>query len=657
MPLNRLTGAACVAAALFLTLCPPVPAETSQPADASSSANSTTGKSPAQKPAEAPIEIVVTATRTATPAEKTGASVTVINRKQIEDQQLHTLVDALMQVPGVAVAQSGTPGQVTGLFIRGAATEHTNVLIDGRRLPFNLAGSYNIESMTLDDVERIEVVRGPMSAVQGGSAIGGSVNIITRSGQGLDKPEASASFEGGSFGTFDETVSARGAVKGFDYSVQASRFDSDFQRNNNQTRLTNLNTHEGCRINDQLYADLLVLYNVNDSGDPNSITKPDPTGNLLRETWLLSPGLTYQTTDWWKQTLYYTHGQQRQVASDMPPAVNFFAPPPTLNYGQDNRIQTNTDQVDYQSEFQIAHNWKLTPGFSFDDIRYYRVIDVPNEFNFPVTPGGSTDIKNNFTNTAAFLQSQWEILPDWNFNSSVRLDHESDYGDYISWRVASSYRTPVTQTLLHSSYGTAFSPPSPQDIAPAFYGNTALLPELSRGFDAGVEQPFWDKRLTVSGTYFYNEINNLIIYDSNSSLQNIGQARMQGGEFGLKISPIHELDLSSTYTYTDARDLSHNVRLVRRPRHQLAFNAVGHPCEAVTLTAGGAWVVARQDGFAPAVYNIEDYFVLRFAASWKINPHVELFARMENALDEKYSEVAGFPALGRAAYGGFKLTY
>ena len=604
--------------------------------------------SPKSKPSPDKAEIVVTATRTETPVARTGASVTVITRKQIEDQQLQNVAQALSSVPGVAVAQNGTPGQVTGLFVRGMKTEGTQIIVDGRRIPFNLAGSFNLESLTLDNVERIEVVRGPMSSLQGGPAVGGVVNIITRSGLGLDKPEYTAGFEAGSFSTFHEVASARGASGPFDYRVQAGRLDTENDRVNNQYRLSNITTKEGYRINDQLYADLLFIYNVSDAGSPNTLQDPELLASLLRETWLISPGLDHKTTDWWEQKIYYSHSQQRQVATDSKKSFG-------LDFGQNNRVQVDTDQLDYQSTFQIAQPWKLTAGFSTTDARYYRRIDVPNEFDFPATPAGTTDIENNLTNTATFVQSQWEIVPDLNFNSSMRCDHESDYGNYLTWRTGGSYRIPSVKTLLHASYGTAFSPPTPQDTALTFGGNPSLTPERSTGFDAGLEQPLWDNRIKVSGTYFHNDISNLIIYDGNFALQNIGLARTEGGEFGLSFTPITQLTFQGNYTYLEAWNLSKNERLARRPRNQTSFAIVGKPDPDVTLSLAALWTVDREDGFSPTP--IEDYFIMRLAASWRVCSHLDVFARMENLLNEQYHEVRGYPALGRAVYGGFKLSY
>ena len=621
-------------------------------------ADSAETPSPPARNAQDEIQVVVTATRSETAADQSGASVSVVTRQEIQERQYRNLAEALQDTPGLTTAQSGTPGQATGLFLRGTKTENTRIMIDGRRLPFNLAGAYNLESLTLDNVERIEVVRGPMSAVQGGPAIGGVINIISRDGRGLERPELEGSFEAGSFQTFREAVGARGAAGPFDFSVEASRLDTNYQRTNNEYRRSNIQVRTGYQINEDLYADVLVLYNLADAGSPNTITNPDATANLLRETWLVSPGLRWQTTDWWKQSLFYSHAQQRQVATEFPPAVNFFAPPPTLNFGQNNRLQVDSDQVDYQSDFQIASNWSVSAGVSFTDTRYYRKIDVPNEFNFPVTPAGTKDIENNMTNTAGFLSTQWQPLEGWALIGSVRFDHESDFGTETTWRLGTNYRVPHTRTLLHASYGTGFSPPTPQDIAPTFGGNQELLPERSRGWDVGVEQPLWDDRLVLTATYFENRITNLIQFDNSTfTIENIADARIRGMETGLRLRPWEPLTLSANYTLMEAWNLTDDLRLVRRPRHQLSSYATYRPIEALALTLGGLWVVDREDAQFPGTVDFEDYFLMRFAVSWQVNSHVEVFGRIENLLDEQYQEVLGFPALDRAFYAGFTLRY
>ncbi|MBL9132893.1 MAG: TonB-dependent receptor plug domain-containing protein, partial [Verrucomicrobiaceae bacterium] len=164
-------------------------------------------------------ERVITATKTETERWRTASSVTVIDRKKIEQDQLRLLPDALRQVPGLNIADRGTTGTVTGIFLRGTNSDQTLVVLDGRPIPANLAGLYNIETMALDNVERIEVLRGPAASIYGGKTLGGVINIITRGGKGLEKPEFGAFFETGSFGTFREGVSTRGDAGIMDWSL------------------------------------------------------------------------------------------------------------------------------------------------------------------------------------------------------------------------------------------------------------------------------------------------------------------------------------------------------------------------------------------------------------------------------------------------------
>src|SRR4029450_4018595 len=191
---------------------------------ATAQAPATTGVNPAAAPTATPAdttkkeepktaiiapEVVVTATKTVTETWRTASSVTVIDRKQIEEKQFKLLPEALRTVPGLTIADRGTPGSVAGTFVRGTNSDQTLVIIDGRPIPMTLAGLYNIETLGLDNVERIEVLRGPAASLYGGKTIGGVINIITRSGRGL-KPEGEIWWEGGSFDTFREGIGTRG---------------------------------------------------------------------------------------------------------------------------------------------------------------------------------------------------------------------------------------------------------------------------------------------------------------------------------------------------------------------------------------------------------------------------------------------------------------
>ncbi|HYF36586.1 MAG TPA: TonB-dependent receptor, partial [Prosthecobacter sp.] len=581
-------------------------------------------------------QVVVTATRVETESWKTAASVHVIGRVRIEEQQYRLLPDALREVPGLTLADRGSPGVVTGVFLRGTKTEHTAVLIDGRPVPMNLAGAFNLETMPLDNVERVEVLRGPASSLYGGKTIGGVINIITRSGKGLEKPRTTVFHEAGSYGTFREGVSTLGAAGDLDWAFDASRTDVQGHRINSQFQMSNAAGKIGYDLGDSLRFDLDLRYYNADVGIPGAATgfgSNDPDDHLLTEYWSISPRLVWETTERWRQTLTFSTTNFRQAATT-----------PNNPFPQNNRITIRNQFLEYQSEFRPTELWTIVAGLWLQDQSFTRYNDDL----------GGYDVNEAETNAAAYLQTQAEVLPGLNLQGGARLDHYSDYGDEVTWRGGVSYRVPVTRTLVHGNYGTAFSPPSPQDRQPALFGNPGLLlPEKSRGIEVGVEQPFAADKASVSVTWFRNDIRNLIEFDpSLFVLQQIDKARTQGVEVALQWQPHERAGFDLAYAYLDADNLGDQTRLVRRPRHTLNGGLWVRPVEKVRLGLSARYVIDREDGFGAGQRDIEDYLNVRLTASWQVCRWCEVFARVENLFGERYEEVLGYPAYGTAAYAG-----
>jgi len=594
-------------------------------------------------------EVVITATKTETERWRTASSVTVIDRKKIDEQQLKLLPDALRQVPGLVIADRGTPGSVTGLFLRGTNSDQTLVVIDGRPVPANLAGLYNIETMGLDNVERIEVLRGPAASLYGGRTLGGVINIITRSGKGLEKPETALSWEGGSFGHSREDLSTRGAAGIFDWSLELSRQDAQGYRINSQFQLSNAGARFGVQLADTLRFDLDLRYYNADVGVPGAnvgFGANDPNDHVLTEFWSLSPRLVLETTDRWTQTLTYQNGNFRQASTNFTPG-----------FGLNNRITSRNHFLEYQSVVKAADWWTITAGASLQDIGYSRFNDdAPGLFN---PAGDAYDVDQAETNWALYLQSQAEILPGWNLNFGLRHDEYSDFADAFTYRVGSSWRMPWTQTILHANYGTAFAPASPQNREAALFGNPAFLePERSRGFEIGLEQPFAGNKGSISLTGFRNSISNLIVFTPPfGPLSQINKARTEGLEAVLSWQPSSRYGFSAQYTYLEADNVTAGTRLVRRPRHLLSGDAWVRPIPKLRLGIGALHTIDREDGFGAAQRDVEDYLRLRLTASYEVCDNFEVFARVENLLGERYEEVLGFPAMRTGAYAGFRLRF
>jgi vitamin B12 transporter len=422
--------------------------------------------------AEAEIEteeIVVTATRLPIPEEQSPASVSVVAAEEIEHRQVQRVADALRQVPGINVTQTGAPGQLTSVFTRGLRSEHTQVLLDGIPINQGLQGAFNFADLSVDNIDRIEVVRGPQSTLYGPRALAGAIQIFTRRGTGT--PSGSVTAEAGSFGTFREAFSSSGAWKQFDYSVGLSRLDTENERRNNEYRLSNAIANVGWSPNEQLRIGSLFTYSLADAGNPNSIFTPRSTDNFLTERWLVGPRIDYQPVDWWNHQIVLSYDHERQVND---PNEDFFVGP--------TRALFKRFTFDYQNDAKLTKWLTLTTG------AFYSQVDAGQERPFISQAFGPqpTFISDETEQTSVFAQASIQPVTDLNLVAGGRFDHFNQFGDIWTYRFAGSYRIAPSDTTVHASIATGFSPPSSQDKI--FGNNFDLEPERNRGWDAGIEQ-------------------------------------------------------------------------------------------------------------------------------------------------------------------------
>jgi vitamin B12 transporter len=595
---------------------------------------------------------VTAATRTAQPIDTTATSTTVITHDDLENSEYISVAQALQGVPGVAVVPSGVPGQVTSVFTRGTDSNQTLFTIDGRRQPVGLDGAYDFSNLTLDNVDQIEIVRTPSSSIQGGSATGGVINLVTLTGRGLAQPESSVAFEGGSFGTTREVVQSRGADGNFDYAVSGSNEDADMNRDNENYRNTVYRGNFGYQITPEVYFDVHTGYSLANAGSPNSIVTPDPIARLISQDWFISPEVTAKVTGFYTTKLFYNHDQQRQVFNDPYTSPDFFSILPQVS-----SLRIVTDSTDWQNNFQIARNWQVTAGMLVENTSVYQFTDV-DDFAFPPVMGQPT-AENSLFNIGGYTESQWQPVAGLNVLSSIRDDHYSDYDGAVSWRQGVSYRIAPTQTLVHASGASSYTPPSQQDLYFPGSGNPNLKPEKALGWEVGVEQPLYGGRVTPGAIYFHNSITDYIQDNAAFVPENIGKATTDGVELDVKAKPVDQLALDLNYTYLNADNDTSDIRLVRRPRNTLNFTAVWTPVQPFTFSLGGSWIVGRQDYDAVtfAQEHAPDYFVLRASATYRITKNVTVWVRGENLTDQYYEPVLGYPALGLGGYAGIKVSF
>src|SRR5437762_10315737 len=299
---------------------------------------------PTPSPVETETEqVVVTATRFDIPLDLSPASVSVINSEDFEQKQIERVSDALREVPGLSVVQTGTAGQLTSVFTRGLRSEHTQALLDGIPINQGLQGAFNFADLTTDDLDRIEVVRGPQSTLYGPRALAGAIQIFTKRGEGA--PTFMFSAEGGSYGTFREAFESEGKIEQLDYSLGLSRLDTDNARSNNQYRLTNAIADIGWAPNTTLRIGSLITYSLADTGNPNTILDPKPLDNFLTERWLIGPHIDWEPVDWWNHRLIVSYDHERQLNDPNEDGV----------VGPTRALFERT-QVDYQNDLR-ATSW------------------------------------------------------------------------------------------------------------------------------------------------------------------------------------------------------------------------------------------------------------------------------------------------------------
>lgn len=595
--------------------------------------------------------VVVTGTRTEIPLDQSPASVSVIDSRDIDAKQIERVSDGLREVPGLSVVQTGTGGQLTSVFMRGLRSEHTQVLIDGVPINQGLQGAFNFADLTIDDISRVEVVRGPQSTLYGPRALAGAIQLFTKQGDG--PPGVTLAGEGGSYGTFRESIASDGKIGLFDYSFGASRLDTDNARPNNQYRNSAVTANIGWSPDDRFRLSTLLIYSNSDAGNPNTIFDPKPVDNFLTERWLVAPHVDLRLTDWWEHKFIFSFDHERQLND--PNQDGFVGP---------TRALFERTTIDYQNDLRPTSWLTITSGF------FYTATNAGEERPFILQIFGSqpTFLSDHTEQSAGFVEGTVNFN-DFVFVAGGRYNSFNQFGDIWTYRVASSYKIDRTDTTFHASVATGFSPPSSQDKLFRFNPGPGLpeplQPEKGLGWDAGVEQRLWGRRVTIGATYFHNDLSNLIGFNGLFETLNLGAARTQGIETELRVTPMVDLTLSAAYTYLDAEKTSSadinqlpGARLPRRPRNEAYVSASYLWCKKLRTTIAAKWVNAREElSFGAPNFDIEDYNFVNFAAEYEVNPHLTIFGRIDNLTNEHYSEVFGFPALGRAAYGGVKVSF
>jgi vitamin B12 transporter len=592
-------------------------------------------------------KVVVTATRVEMPRSVVGSSVTVVGRDQLTERQCVSVVQALREVPGLTVVQSGGPGGTAAMLIRGAKSEQTLVLVDGVPLkdPAGFGRGADLSQMPVENIERIEILRGPQSTLYGADAIGGVVNIITKKGNGPATGEVSA--EAGSFNTFNEKAEMRGGNSRYNYSVGASRQDSQgissaSERNGNTEKDGYGRSEASARLGwtpvEEFEATGLVRWNQSrydyDSAVNGVMMDTDDRGEA-ESLLLYGEGKARLLDGLWRPRLGGSWVSQRREDTSSLGNSTF-----------DSLLQ----KLELQNDLYLGKANLVTAGFEVQQEAAestYEAMGYVDRFD-----------RKTARHQSAYAQ---DIVTTGPLTTTVggRVDSYDEFGTETTWRVAPVYDIAATGTRLRGSYGTGFKAPSLFQLY-SIYGSRDLNPEKSQGWDAGVEQDIMAGALTVGVTYFENQFDDMIDYDFvTATYGNVSQAGARGVETFVTAKPVKDLSVRASYTYTDTEDKTTGAELLWRPRNKAALDASYAFTVKFRGSVGLVYVGERQDEDFSTYQNItlDGYTLVNLYASYDVYRNVTLFGRLENLFDEQYEEVLGYGTPGRAGYGGVKVTF
>ncbi len=620
-------------------------------------------------------EIVVTPYRTATAASAAGQALTVIRRDELETWGAMSVADALRSVTGVAVTQNGGPAGLATIRLRGAEARHSMVMIDGLRVgdPSSTGGEFDLSLLDPNDIERIEILKGPQSALYGSEAIGGVVNIITRKGNRA--PRSSVTLEGGSYGTRSARASVSGGTAATTYAFAASGFATDgFSAFGHNIR----------RIERGRTTPL-----ERDSAEKASVSGRvghDPGEGVTLEAGFLHALNANRYDAWGGDDAFARQRNQfsqvwgraglRSFDDRLQSGLKLHASRLERDTGAiSGGVAQATDYAGHRFGFDLQNDLKLD-AFGVLTFGVASETETAETTKEDIPRGTRTKIKSfeaDQTTLSAYAVHHWKPWKPLTLSFAGRIDSVVDADAFPTWRAGAAYLVPGTGTKLRMSLGTGAKIPS---LYQRFseYGTRTLQSEKSFGIDAGIDQTLMDERLSLSGTVFFNRISNLIDGEWTSGTApaacdvsqiygcylNIDRAETKGAELAGSLVVIPGvLRAKGTYTFLLTENLETGSALLRRPMHQgvISVTYLGIPKVEIEprLTLVGHRMDYDSILYAPA--RGAPYAKLDLHARYRIDETFSAFLRLENLTNARYEDVRNSGTAGRAAYAGVKATW
>jgi len=513
------------------------------------------------------------------------------------------------RVPGIDFSRNGGPGSTTVLLLRGGESDHALVLVDGVRAASVTSGAFNWSGLPLEQIERIEVVRGPDSAVYGSEAIGGVIQIFTRKGGKLH-----ASIGGGSYGTGKASIGGGGQLGSGNYHLNLSHEQSDgfsvtspassnYEADNDAYRTSSIGAGFALPFNDETQLSFNLLHSdssseYDDSGYSNAHSETITSSGELRLDW--------QTRYNWSQRFVINASEEHFQSYDSWPAI----------------IDSHRRGANWQHDLSLDERQLLTLGLDLQQDN--GVID------------GSYD--ETLDNRAAYMQYQWHG-EQYDLLLGARGDDHSEYGQHNTGRLTLGSR--LGDGRIYATYASAFKAPVFNELYYPFYGNPDIKPEESTTGEIGYRLHGFQASL------YQTRVKNLIQSDPTTwTAVNVGRSKLEGMELEYHHA-IGTWQLNTALTLQKTEDLDSGKQLIRRAEKKLQFSARGPLNEKTFIGVEANYTGPR---FDYGDVELAAFTLLNLTGEYRLNKQWVLHGRIDNLLDEQYALANGYTAAGASAY-------
>ncbi|GMG85525.1 TonB-dependent receptor [Paralimibaculum aggregatum] len=584
-------------------------------------------------------ELVVSApTRTPLQAARSGASVSVLTAAELAAEPQPTLDRVLERLPGFAVASRGVPGSAGEVSVRGFGAEDILLRIDGIEFadPGELRTQPDLGQVLAGDAQRIEAVKGAQSALYGGEAVGGVIDMTTARARGSGFG-ATGQIETGSFGTVSALASLGMGAAGWDIAVSAQALRTDGysaaragSEPDGAANITLAATGSADLTESLTAGAAFRFYDRETDIDRTSRGQViDAIGDSAASRVVAGRAfLGHRAFD--ERLTQELAIQQFASRREFDQAVSGFS-----------RYDGGRTKLDYLATFAALPELDLLAG-----------ADWTRE---AVETSDGLDTASHIT--GGFVQAVWSPLAPLTLTGALRQDQHSDFGGFTTWRATAAWEA-LPGTVLRAAGGSGFRAPSNRELftpegpfGPV--GNADLRPEESLTWEAGITQTALDGRLTASATYFGSRTEELIAFVFGTGYAQIpGTTRRQGVEVSLAARPLPWAEIGLDYTFLDTENPD-GAPLDYAPRHDLTAALTVRPAESLRLGLRASYLAGVEDDGE----RLAPFLRLDLTAAWAVTDAVELFARVENALDQDYVRVTGYETPGVAAFAGIRAAF